>query len=186
MRACLGEIDRCYQDNIMPFFLNMTSERIGWIPLGDQIPEAVRTEYKWIDGLSITEMEIMHGAYRNDNPNGMLGGGGCVLGHFGCPTDNVSAWGVKGAIKCQFVWFFIFWLTALFMLRNPSFVERVPERYKKHFIDSQPIAPYKLQILKKMIQDRFPVSVHHDGRYRPTLLSVWGEFGRISLVLKAR
>ena len=24
LRACLGEIDRCYQDNIMPFFLNMT------------------------------------------------------------------------------------------------------------------------------------------------------------------
>ena len=70
MRACLGEIDRCFQDNIMPFFLNMTSERIGWIPAGEDIPEAVRDEYKWVDGLSITEMEIMHGAYRKDNPNG--------------------------------------------------------------------------------------------------------------------
>ena len=74
LRACLGEIDRCYQDNIMPFFLNMTSERIGWIPVGDDVPEAVRDEYKWVEGLSITEMEIMHGAYRKDNPNGM-----CIL-----------------------------------------------------------------------------------------------------------
>ena len=24
LRTCLGEIDRCYADNIMPFFLNMT------------------------------------------------------------------------------------------------------------------------------------------------------------------
>ena len=24
LRACLGEIDRCYQDNVNPFFINMT------------------------------------------------------------------------------------------------------------------------------------------------------------------
>jgi len=24
LRACLGEIDRCYAENIMPFFVNMT------------------------------------------------------------------------------------------------------------------------------------------------------------------
>lgn len=24
LRACLGEIDRCYNENIMPFFVNMT------------------------------------------------------------------------------------------------------------------------------------------------------------------
>ena len=36
----------------------------------NQIPEAVKSEYKWIEGLSVTEMEIMHGAYRRDNPNG--------------------------------------------------------------------------------------------------------------------
>ncbi|ELU14941.1 hypothetical protein CAPTEDRAFT_217534, partial [Capitella teleta] len=26
LRMCLGEIDRCYQDNIMPYFINMTSK----------------------------------------------------------------------------------------------------------------------------------------------------------------
>ncbi len=46
------------------------SERIGWVPLRDEVPESVRDEYKWVQGLSVTEMEIMHGAYRRDNPNG--------------------------------------------------------------------------------------------------------------------
>ena len=46
------------------------SERVGWIPVKNEIPEAVQEEYKWVEGLSVTEMEIMHGAYRKDNPNG--------------------------------------------------------------------------------------------------------------------
>ena len=48
------------------------SERIGWVPQIDEIPDNMKEEYKWIDGLSVTEMEIMHAAYRNDNPNGMM------------------------------------------------------------------------------------------------------------------
>ena len=34
------------------------------------MPSSIRDEYKWIEGLSVTEMEILHGAYRADNPNG--------------------------------------------------------------------------------------------------------------------
>lgn len=48
------------------------SERIGWVPIGNEIPDAVKDQYTWIEGLSVTEMEIMHGAYRKDNPNGRL------------------------------------------------------------------------------------------------------------------
>jgi len=48
------------------------SERVGWVPADQEVPEAVRSTYKWIEGLSVTEMEIMHGAYRKDNPNGTL------------------------------------------------------------------------------------------------------------------
>ena len=48
------------------------SERVGWVPTDTEVPEAVRSAYKWIEGLSVTEMEIMHGAYRKDNPNGTL------------------------------------------------------------------------------------------------------------------
>ena len=48
------------------------SERVGWVPADVEVPEAVKSTYKWIEGLSVTEMEIMHGAYRKDNPNGTL------------------------------------------------------------------------------------------------------------------
>ncbi|XP_064629063.1 TPR repeat-containing protein DDB_G0287407-like isoform X2 [Lineus longissimus] len=72
LRTCLGEIDRCYADNVKPFFLNMTSERIGWIPLPGEIPQNLVDEYQWVFGLSVTEMEIVHGAYRKDNPNSIF------------------------------------------------------------------------------------------------------------------
>jgi len=52
------------------------SERVGWVPADTEVPEAVKSTYKWIEGLSVTEMEIMHGAYRKDNPNGAL----CMVG----------------------------------------------------------------------------------------------------------
>ena len=44
------------------------------------------------------------------------------------------------------------------MLRDPSFLDDVPEEHTKDFVDSDKLAPYKLKILKKMIHDRFPVS----------------------------
>ncbi|XP_071951905.1 telomerase protein component 1-like isoform X2 [Antedon mediterranea] len=72
LRVCLGEIDRCYQDNIMPFFLNLTSERCGWIPNPLEVPDSIVEEYRWVMGLSVTEMEIMHGAYRKDNLNSLF------------------------------------------------------------------------------------------------------------------
>ena len=71
MRMCLSEIDRCRQDNYYPFFLNMTSERCGWVPSEAEVPPGVREDYQWVFGLSVTEMEIMHASYRSDNPNGM-------------------------------------------------------------------------------------------------------------------
>ena len=45
------------------------SERIGWIPEADDVPHSLVQDYRWIFGLSVTEMEIVHGAYRKDNPN---------------------------------------------------------------------------------------------------------------------
>ena len=50
--------------------LQYFSERVGWIPMDNEVPESVKSEYVWVDGLSVTEMEIMHGAYRKNNPNG--------------------------------------------------------------------------------------------------------------------
>ena len=113
LRTCLGEIDRCFQENIFPFFINMTSQRIGWIPLGEQLPSNLKREYRWIEGLSVTEMEIMHGAYRIDNPN------------------------------------------ALFLIRDPSFLNTVPEDFQHFFIDECDIASYKLEMLKNCIAEKF-------------------------------
>ncbi|XP_071785835.1 telomerase protein component 1-like [Asterias amurensis] len=113
LRTCLGEIDRCYQDNVMPFFLNLTSERCGWIPNQMEVPPSIRSDYRWIQGLSVTEMEIMHGAYRKDNFN------------------------------------------SLFMIRDSSFLQQVPKEHHKDFVDVNPIAPAKLQMLKQMLKERF-------------------------------
>ncbi|XP_038068590.1 telomerase protein component 1-like isoform X1 [Patiria miniata] len=128
LRTCLGEIDRCYQDNVMPFFLNLTSptlfpascfsgtsegERCGWIPNQSEVPESIAADYRCVHGLSVTEMEIMHGAYRKDNFN------------------------------------------SLFMIRDSGFLESVPEKHHKDFVDVNPIAPAKLKMLKQMLKDRF-------------------------------
>ncbi|XP_001198485.3 telomerase protein component 1 isoform X2 [Strongylocentrotus purpuratus] len=119
LRTCLSEIDRCYQDNIMPFFLNLTSERCGWIPNQMDVPESVMTEYQWIMGLSVTEMEIMHAAYRKTNPN------------------------------------------SIFFMRGSTFLESLPEKYKKDFVDVNPIAPEKLNMLKQMLKERFGTNQVH-------------------------
>jgi nephrocystin-3 len=37
--------------------------------LEEEVPPSLVNEYRWIFGLSVTEMEIVHGAYRRDNPN---------------------------------------------------------------------------------------------------------------------
>ena len=51
-----------------------SSKRIGWIPLKEELKEETRLDFGLIFGLSMTEMEIMHAAYRQDNPNGKLTG----------------------------------------------------------------------------------------------------------------
>ena len=38
--------------------------RYGWIPADDDVSDDIRSRYDWVSGLSITHMEILHGAYR--------------------------------------------------------------------------------------------------------------------------
>eukprot|EP01147_Barroeca_monosierra_P010519 gene10519-2646_t len=68
-RTCLREIDNCYKENVNPFFINLLGERYGWVPSIDEVPDTIREDYNWIDNTSITHMEILHGAMRNQNPN---------------------------------------------------------------------------------------------------------------------
>jgi len=60
-RACLGEIDRCKQENINPFFINMLGNRYGWVPEPGHVPQSVVQQYQWIHGASVTHMEIIVG-----------------------------------------------------------------------------------------------------------------------------
>lgn len=72
IRICLSEIDRCYEDNVAPFFLNLAGERAGWIPQFGDMTANLASQYGWVYGLSVTEMEIVHGAFRKLNPNALF------------------------------------------------------------------------------------------------------------------
>ena len=43
-------------------------------------------------------------------------------------------------------------------MRGSTFLESLPEKYKKDFVDVNPIAPEKLNMLKQMLKERFGVS----------------------------
>ena len=57
---CLGEIDRC-----RPYFVGMLGERYGWIPPASQYSPQVIERQPWLTqhlgGVSVTELEILHG-----------------------------------------------------------------------------------------------------------------------------
>jgi len=44
--------------------------RSGWIPDFGDLTYNLAVQYGWVYGLSLTEMEIVHGAFRKCNPNG--------------------------------------------------------------------------------------------------------------------
>lgn len=68
--TCLGELDRCHQDTFgMPFMVVLLGERAGWIPDAAEVPQDIVDIYHWINGMSVTGTEILHGGYRNYNPN---------------------------------------------------------------------------------------------------------------------
>jgi hypothetical protein len=48
----------------------MIGARCGWIPEPNEVPHEFGSQYAWVQGLSVTEMEIVHAAYRSANPNG--------------------------------------------------------------------------------------------------------------------
>ena len=69
VRICLEEINRC-----RPYFLSLLGERYGWAPLDVDLDHKVELlalfpflESSLKEGLSVTEMEILHGVM--DNPD---------------------------------------------------------------------------------------------------------------------
>ena len=47
------------------------SNRTGWIPSFEDFSANLASQYGWVYGLTVTEMEIVHGAFRKLNPNGI-------------------------------------------------------------------------------------------------------------------
>ena len=50
--------------------LSTNRDRSGWIPTMEDLSQNLAAQYGWVYGLSVTEMEIVHGAFRKLNPNG--------------------------------------------------------------------------------------------------------------------
>ncbi|KAK2154284.1 hypothetical protein LSH36_272g06050 [Paralvinella palmiformis] len=112
--TCLSELDRCNEETDgEPFFINMLSERYGWIPSAEDLTEDLQESYDWIPGVSITHMEILHGAYRIKNPN------------------------------------------AIFLIRDPSFLDSVPDDKRKRFVDEDDLAKEHLKVLKRKLGQNF-------------------------------
>ncbi|VDI34172.1 Hypothetical predicted protein, partial [Mytilus galloprovincialis] len=42
LTTCLSELDRCREENIYPYFLSLVSERFGWVPKIEEIPDDIR------------------------------------------------------------------------------------------------------------------------------------------------
>ncbi|XP_077984629.1 telomerase protein component 1-like [Glandiceps talaboti] len=72
IQTCLSEIDRCKEENQYPYFVNLLSERYGWVPEMNEVPDDIRLRYQWVPGMSITAMEVHHAAYREANPNALF------------------------------------------------------------------------------------------------------------------
>ncbi|XP_078522135.1 telomerase protein component 1-like isoform X1 [Lissotriton helveticus] len=71
--TCLEELDRCQQDTHgNPLMLVMVGSRVGWVPTAEDVSMEIREQYQWVPGMSVTGMEIVHGAYRSCNPNALF------------------------------------------------------------------------------------------------------------------
>jgi hypothetical protein len=70
---CLNALDECAgANNGNPFFLFLGGERYGWVPSPEDVGPELAARYEWVQGASVTAMELMHGALRCRNPNAIF------------------------------------------------------------------------------------------------------------------
>jgi hypothetical protein len=73
IRTCLGELDVCRSMNNSPYFLYLGGQRFGWPPSRADInDDDLCDQYQWMDGASVTSMEVLHGALRTGNSNAVF------------------------------------------------------------------------------------------------------------------
>ncbi|XP_071161707.1 TPR repeat-containing protein DDB_G0287407-like [Mytilus galloprovincialis] len=65
-------IETCYFQDVMPIFINITSESVGWVPMWDECPDEVVENYIEAYGLVVEDLEVMNGAFRQDNQNSLF------------------------------------------------------------------------------------------------------------------
>ena len=66
-RVLNSNVVKTFQEAILFFY---PRERAGWIPNFGDLTYNLAAQYGWVYGLSVTEMEIVHGAFWKLNPNG--------------------------------------------------------------------------------------------------------------------
>lgn len=72
---CMTELERCAEENVFPFFVNILGERYGWIPNPtdldtlDEKGVSLRDRFGLDSGCSITHLEVKYAALSKRNPN---------------------------------------------------------------------------------------------------------------------
>ncbi|XP_025109541.1 telomerase protein component 1-like [Pomacea canaliculata] len=65
-------IENCYYSDIMPIFINITSESLGWVPMWGEYADEVIEDYLEAYGLLVEDLELLKSAYRDDNRNSIF------------------------------------------------------------------------------------------------------------------
>lgn len=72
LQGVQSKIEDCYYNNVMPLFLNFTSESLGWVPTWGDYHDRFIESYLKTYGLTSLDLEVMYGAYREDNLNSLF------------------------------------------------------------------------------------------------------------------
>lgn len=65
-------IENSYYSDIMPLFINITSESLGWVPMWGEYADEVIEDYLEAYGLLVEDLELLKSAYRDDNMNSLF------------------------------------------------------------------------------------------------------------------
>ena len=136
MRSIIGQLLNASIITYVILLYNLCSERAGWIPNRGEVPESLAMEYKWIMGLSVTEMEIMHGAYRKDNPNCKL----CIWIYifFGVIFVPWPIYLALQKVSINNIWYLQIWFKCIISLgffcqKEPTIVKRSNFKVSQRF-----------------------------------------------------
>lgn len=65
-------IENSYYSDVMPLFINITSDALGWVPMWGEYADEVIEDYLEAYGLLVEDLELLKSAYRHDNMNSIF------------------------------------------------------------------------------------------------------------------